>query len=137
MILQGDPAQSVPGVFDVPDDSEFGGVLALRFEDPVEPISLRIVDVETGPQDERARIALVDIPGRRRWIDVPGGFTGGDGGPAGTRVLRLNTLDAQRGLSSIATVRSEPRFDPSRVTRMWVLLRGSDAIDDLIVGSVR
>jgi hypothetical protein len=124
--------QTVPGVFDVPNDDRDGGLLAFDFPRPVRPLSLELIDIDPGAAVTTV-VTLRDDAGRTRVYDVPPGFTEdrvNDGG-SGIRVLRLDTLAPQPGFATTATAAEMPGFLSGRVVRIEVELGGSGAVDDL------
>jgi len=126
------PAQSVPGVFDVPDDDFDGGALTIVFPAPVEPLDVELIDIDPG-LTELAHVTLTDEAGQTRTYTAPAGWTEDITlhGLPGSRTLDLRTLDPQPGFLATATVWEDALFDSTRVVRIEVVLGSSGAIDDL------
>ncbi|MEL6904096.1 MAG: integrin alpha [Planctomycetota bacterium] len=136
LILQEDATQTVPGVYDLPDDAQDGGRLTIELIEPRAPRSLVLVDICPGLPSQDAQVRLVDAAGRERTFVVPGGFTAdGELDPDNAaRTLHLDTLSDQPGVAAVATASEEADFDPLRVTAIRVDLAGSGAVDDLVLG---
>jgi len=133
LILQEDPAQTVPGIYDTPDDAAFGGVLRFELIQAARPRSIVLVDVDPMPPVQDVVVRLVDGAGRVRTYTAPGGFTldaAVDPG-LGARSLRLDTLEDQPGATATATAVEDQDFDARRVALVEVELVGSGAVDDL------
>lgn len=136
LILQEDPLQSVPGLYDFPDDDARGGDVSIHFEErDVTLGSIDLIDICPDPGQE-ARVVLIDRMGRRRIYQAPTGWTEdiAADGPPGYRTLDLTTLSDQPGASStaIATASEDPGFDPFSALTLEVHLGGSGALDNLI-----
>jgi hypothetical protein len=126
------PTQTVPGIFDRPNDDQDGGVLAFRFPEPSRPLSLALVDIDAGA-NQSATVRLFDSGGRTRAYAVPARWTEdllSDGAPA-WRALDLATLDPQPGFAATATASESAGFEPRAVVRIEVVLGSSGAVDDL------
>jgi len=127
------PQQTLPGIFDRPNDDQDGGTFSLTFlHGGVAPLSVVLVDIDLGG-NQMARVTLSDTAGRTRVYAVPGGWTGdlvADGTP-GFRTLDLATLAPQPGFAASATASESPGFDGTRVIRLEVVLGSSGAVDDL------
>jgi hypothetical protein len=134
LILQtGDaPMQTVPGVFDRPNDDEDGGTLFFAFTRPLEVLSLELVDIDQGSA-QTAIVTLTDELGRSRVYSVPMGWTEDIliNGPPGFRTLDTTTLLPQPGFMSAATAVEDPGFDPQTVTLLAVAFGSSGAVDGL------
>jgi len=133
LILQTDAntTQTVPGIFDRPNDDEDGGTLGFVFTTPVEPLGLVLVDIDSGA-DEATQVVLTDTAGRMRVYTVPPSWTGdllADG--VGKRRLDLSSLVPQPGFGSVATAVEDAGFASSRVVALSVQLGSSGAVDDL------
>jgi hypothetical protein len=127
------PLQTVPGIFDRPNDDHRGGTLAFSFaHGPVEPAHVDLVDIDLGA-GQSASVTLFDAANRRRTYWVPAGWTEDVQvhGPPGVRTLDLTTLAPQPGFASTATATEIPGFDPRAVVRVEVHLGSSGAIDQL------
>ncbi len=143
LILQTDANlnECAPGVFCTGNDDEDGGTLAFAFNDPVEPTSVDLIDVDDSGPDEVVTIVLTDTVGRTRTYTVPVNWTGDlvdDGAGKGT--LLLNNTAPQPGFSGSATAVQQAGFDQTSVVSI-VITRGDDcpvseggsgAIDNLI-----
>ncbi|MEM6673579.1 MAG: hypothetical protein AAF726_12105 [Planctomycetota bacterium] len=138
LILQENSTQSVPGIYDVPDDAAFGGTLVIELVEQREPRSLVLVDICPAPTPQDAVVHLVDAAGRSRTFDVPSGFTTDgqfDPGQA-AQTLRLDTLENQPGVTAVATASEDAGFDAARVASIRVELSGSGAVDDVRLGPI-
>lgn len=137
LMLQENPGQTVPGIFDLPDDAANGGSIVfdfspLAFIEKANPVALDLIDVDaTGG----VKIFLTDVLGHGRVYSVPSNWTGDIAvdGPPGYRTLDLTTLLPQPGFASTATATSDPDFIPGEVVRMEVVLVGSGALDNLVL----
>ncbi len=134
LILQNDQAatQTVPGIFDRPNDDENGGALILDFLMPVSPRKLDLVDIDPGISND-STVVLTDSGGRRRTFTVPGGFTEDllANGPPGFRTLDLRNLSPQPGFQKSATAVQDAGFDEGAVLQIQVNLGSSGAVDNL------
>lgn len=134
LILQNSaaPAQTVPGVFDRPNDDQDGGQLIFDFNFPVGLLSVVLVDIDLG-SSQASSLTLSDEQGRTRAYSVPPRWTTDliHDGPPGLGTLDLTTLDPQPGHLSTATASEQAGFDASRVRRLVVVLGSSGALDDL------
>jgi FG-GAP repeat protein len=134
LILQNSlaPTQTVPGVFDRPNDDQDGGTLRFAFPAPVRLAHVDLIDVDRGAE-QAVVVVLRDAAGRTRTYQVPAGWTGDllvDGAPArGT--LDLTTLDPQPGRFATATASESPGFDEARVVVLEAELGSSGALDEL------
>jgi hypothetical protein len=138
LILQENPGQSVPDIFDLPDDAGNGGSIVfdfspLAFIEKANPVALDLVDVDGAGGG--VKIFLTDVLGHGRVFSVPNGWTEDIAvdGPPGYRTLDLTTLLPQPGFASTATATSDPDFIPGEIVRMEVVLIGSGAIDNLVL----
>ncbi len=123
--------QTVPGIFDRPNDDEDGGSLFFSFTAPVLLQSLDLVDIDGGA-DEACSVILTDSLGRTRVYTVPPGWTGDLLlAQPGMLTLDLTTLGMQPGFASTATAAQHPSFDASQVMGLEVRLGSSGAIDNL------
>jgi hypothetical protein len=138
LILQENPGQSVPGIFNLPDDAANGGTLVfdfspLQFIEKASPVALDLIDVDSAGAG--VRVVLTDVLGQIRQFTVPTGWTEDIAaqGPPGWRTLDLTNLLPQPGFLSTATATSHPDFLPGEVVRMEVALLGSGAVDNLVL----
>jgi hypothetical protein len=136
VILQENAGQTVPGVFTQPDDAANGGTVrfdftGFEFIEKVEPLAIDLVDVD--PAGGGVKIFLTDVLGRARTYSVPAGWTTDidAGGPPGFARLDLTDLAPQPGVTSTATVVSDPLYIPGEIVRIDVVWIGSGAIDNL------
>jgi FG-GAP repeat protein len=139
LILQTDAntTQSVPGVFDRPNDDEDGGLFVLDFHAAIRPEHLDLIDIDSSSA-ETSTVTLLDVSGRRRVFLVPPDWTGDlleDG--VGRRTLELDTLAPQPGFGATATATQQPGFDGEHVLRIEVQLGSTGALDDLVWGLPR
>jgi hypothetical protein len=135
LILQsaGATGQTVPGIFDDPDDSSGGGTLVFDFLQPVRAVSVDLIDVDLYPAPQDATVTLIDSSFNTRTYSCPTGWTEDiliDGG-SGLGTLDLTTLAAQPGFAAVATVVEDPGFNPTDVVRMEVNFASSAALDNL------
>jgi hypothetical protein len=135
VVLQEIANQTVPGIFDYPDDTANGGVLVFDFAafgllQKVEPRSLDLIDVDASSMT----VTLIDVLGHDRTYTVPSGWTEDvfADGPPGYRTLDLASLLPQAGFASTATAASDTSFLPDEVARIEIMLHGSGAIDNLV-----
>ncbi len=133
LILQTEPGQTVPGIFDHPNDDWQGGELCFTFPDPgVELVSIDLVDVDDIPFQDMI-LVLTDGNALTRTFLVPSGWTRDRvvDGPPGFRTLSLATLDDQPGFVASATATEVSGFDLTSVTKLQIQLEGSGAVDNL------
>jgi hypothetical protein len=126
------PTQTIPGIFDRPNDDQDGGTFTFTFGRPVEARSVALVDIDQGAT-QVASVRLTDASGGIREYSVPPGWTGDrvTDGTAGIRALDLRTLAPQAGYRSTATAAESAGFDARAVLSLTVHLGSSGAIDDL------
>ncbi len=127
------PTQTVPGVFDTPDDDRSGGVIIFDFLTAVTPQSVDLVDINGDGQ--HVDITLVDAAGLERLYIVPGHWTNDiTTAPVGYDTLDLTTLAPQTGEGgAIATASEDSGFDPTDVVQIVFDFLGSGAIDNIRV----
>jgi hypothetical protein len=133
LILQERPTQSVPDIYDVPDDAQLGGTMAFDFKEAVELVSVDLADVCPGPPVQNVTLTLVDQAFNTRNYFVPGGWTSdllGDG-PPGFHTLDLATLTPQPGFQTTATAAEDAGFDGGHVVALFVHCASSAALDNL------
>ena len=123
------PAQSIPGIFDHPNDAAQGGTIDILFGHLVHLISIDLFDI-CANDNEGAVVRLFDQFGGIRTYTVPAGYTSvGDGG---VRTLDLETLLDQPGATGdVARAEQDDDFEPDRVVALRIVLAGSGAVDDL------
>jgi hypothetical protein len=136
LILQNNGApqslvQSVPGIFDRPNDDADGGSLVFSFVQPVTARRIDLADIDPG-QPNSSSVVLTDADGRTRTFTVPAGWTEDlvDDGAPGYRTLELLLPLAQPGFASVATAVEDAGFDESRVTELRVNLGSSGGVDN-------
>ena len=132
LILQKDSTQSVPGVYDFPNDDPGGGLLRIVFEGTTRLISIDLIDICPDP-GQAATVTLIDADGETARFDVPSGWTEdvAQGGP-GWRTLQLFNREPQVGFQSEATCEVDFGFDHDRVRELTVRFSGSGAIDNVV-----
>lgn len=142
VMLQENAGQSVPGIFNLPDDAANGGTLVFDFTgfaflQKVECRAIDLIDVDTAGSG--ARVSLIDVLGRVRVYTVPVGWTEdiAVNGPPGYRTLDLTSILPQAGFHSSTQVKNPPDFLAGEIVRMEVELRGSGAIDNLVFARER
>jgi len=134
LILQNDSfsTQTVPGIYDTPNDEQDGGTIVFDFLFPVELLSLDLIDINgNGPVD----VILQDGAGATRTYDVPMHWTFDifAQGRDGYDTLDLTSLDPQTGEGGgIATASQDALFDSLDVVRLTVIHSGSAGIDNLV-----
>lgn len=141
VMLQENAGQSVPGIFDLPDDAANGGVFVLDFSgfaflEKVEPRALDLIDVDA---TSGVKVSLIDVLGRTRVYTVPAGWTEdiAANGPPGYRTLDLTSILPQAGYQSSTQVKNPPDFLEGEVVRMELALSGSGAFDNLVFARER
>lgn len=132
IVMQDDPVQSTPGIYDSPAPGANGGTLIFELLQPAAPRSIDLVATGTSTQ---VQVILRDEFGLSRVYDVPPGYTSDLAtNPRGAvRGLRLNTLDEQAGYAATATVDEDPLFDVTRLAYIEVWMNGPGALDRLIL----
>lgn len=129
---QDEDAQTVPGIFDTPDD-EVGFTIIFDFAFEVLVQELAIVDINGGTATD---ITLTDSSGLTRTYLVPEMFTNdiSVSGPFGFQVLDLTTLADQESIDkpgTFTTASEEVGFDASSVVQLEYFTRGSSAISSV------
>src|SRR5262249_38354341 len=134
LILQNNQAatQTVPGIFDHPNDDQDGGTLRFDFPAPVSPRRVDLVDIDPGLPNSSTGV-LTDAGGKKRTFMAPAGWTEDlvNNGPPGFRTLDLRNLAPQPGFQTSATATQDAGFDEDRVVRIQVNLGSSGAVDNL------
>ena len=127
------PTQTLPGIYDTPNDEAAGGTIVFDFVNPLKMLSIDLIDIDgNGPVD----LFLLDGSGRTRTYNVSSSWTRDifSQGPAGFDTLDLTTLAAQVGEGGgTATAFEDLQFDSLDVVRMTVVHSGSAGIDNLVV----
>jgi hypothetical protein len=133
LILQSVGTQTVPGIFDHPNDSANGGRLVFHLGAPAQVFSVDLIDIDVAATLRTTQITLEDEFGRTRTYSVPDEWTNDvvTEGPPGWATLDLTTLLPQPGFRSTATAVEDPGFDSGRVLRVTFDMAGSGAIDNL------
>ncbi len=133
LILQQNPHQTVPGIFDFPNDSAGGGSITIDFLSPSVLFSIDLIDVDAISPTQTVNVTLTDEGGNDRRYVVPGGWTTDvfAQGPPGFGTLDLTSLAPQAGHASTATASEDAGFDADHVVRLVVQLSGSGALDNL------
>ncbi len=133
LILQENNRQTVPGIYDDPDDARLGGELLIDFLAPSQPLSVDLVDIDEASM-QSVLVTLLDANGRRCIYTVPGEWTSDiqADGPPGYGTLDLTTVAPQPGFRSTATASEDPGFEIGNVVRLSISLPGSGAIDNLV-----
>ncbi|MEM9173676.1 MAG: PEP-CTERM sorting domain-containing protein [Myxococcota bacterium] len=130
--------QTVPGIFDTPNDDPGDNLISVVFDQAVTVLSLDVIDINgNGPAEVRLR----DSAGLVRLYDLTMNFTGDpvDGFPG---ILTLDTLlEADQvgvgpllsgGATPMAFFSEDAGFDPTDVVGIDYNLFGSGALDNLV-----
>jgi len=132
LILQTDASttQTVTGIFDHPNDDEGGGTITFAFTNPLQPLSIDLLDVDAAG-NEGIDILLTDFAARTRTYTVPADWTGDltVAGP-GVGTLDLTSLAPQAGFNSIATAVEDANFNANAVVSIVFTLGGSGGLDN-------
>ena len=134
LILQGVAGQTVPGIYDEPNDDRYGGRFVIDFgASEVAPLSVDLMDLCPAPGQD-ATVTLTDDAGRTRTYVVPAGWTEDIqmDGPPGIRTLDLRTLSDQPGFMAVATASQEAGYDRNAVVLLEIAMDGSGAIDNIV-----
>jgi hypothetical protein len=133
LILQNNLAatQTVPGIFDVPNDDTQGGSLFFTFPNPVHVHQIDLIDVDE-EEDAGVTVTLTDSSNLTRTFTAPIAWTEDrlNDGPPAFRTLDLDTLAAQPGFAASATAVEDPGFDSNQVVSMTVDFGGAQATDN-------
>lgn len=127
------PEQTVPGIFDVPNDhysTDPGGTIYFDFLRPVSLTSIDLVDIDI----RGAVVTLIDSEENARVYNVSNhwSFDIYSDGPKGYDTLDLTLLTDQYGEGGgVATVLQDPLFNPESVIGLRVEILGSGAIDNV------
>ncbi len=133
LILQSpdSPVQTVPGIFDAPNDALGGGTFVFDFINAVEMRSVKLLDVDGGNE---VIVTMIDLEGAMRVYDVPASwsFDIDAQGPNGYDTLDMTTLAGQIGEGgATATATEDEGFDATRVTSVTFEFSGSGGLDDV------
>jgi hypothetical protein len=136
LILQNGDApyttQTVPGIFDTPNDDEDGGIFYFDFNSPVFMASIDLIDINAGGM---LSVILRDGSTGSRTYLVPNGWTGDvAAGDVGIQTLDLTTLADQIGVGPgmlIATASESAGFDANDVVQVEINFGGSAAVDNV------
>lgn len=131
VVLQGDPLQSTPGIFDSPGPASGSGEIYLEFLHRTSPISIDLVGLGATTS---AEVSVRDASGLAQTYTVPPGFTSdalADPSRA-TWTLYLDTEEDQRGAHATATAVRQPGFNETSIAALEVRLDGPGAIDRLV-----
>jgi len=146
LILQTDAnlTECSPGFFCSGNDDDDGGTLTFVFNEPVEPISVDLIDVDNPGPDGVVTVTLADSSSDTRTYTVPVNWTGdilAATGPGQATLILDGTAQAGPGPGSpVATAVTDLAFDPADVV-LILIERGDDcpghnggsgAIDNLI-----
>lgn len=135
LILQSTTAatQTVPGIFNVPNDDADGGTFVFDYASPFRMLSIDVIDIDSPTQG--VNFELTDIDGRKRFYTVPSMWTrdiNNTPSAAGYETLNLETLAPQPGEGGgIATASEQDGFNPDAVIRMTAHFLGSGALDNM------
>jgi len=125
------PEQTIPGIFDLPNDEDEGGVIDFAFVNPIQPLNIDLADLCIA-LGEGVTLTLTDDLGAQRVYSVPAGWTEdlvADGGP-GYRTLDLTSLAPQPGFMTVATGAEDPGYDGDAVVAMSIDIFSSAAVDN-------
>ena len=133
------PTQTVPGIFDTPND-QVGGSISFDFSvAPAAPgaVSIDLVDINGGGM---LVITLTDTSSLTRVFSVPDEWTGAiDIPPApGIGTLMLNTTAPQPPVAGApgvapATAVEDPGFDETSLSSILISFGGSGGVDNLVL----
>lgn len=124
------PTQTVPGVFDTPNDSSAGGSIRFDFNDPMRMLSVDLIDMNGG---NGMTVTLMDTMGLSRVYTVPERWTNDvTNAPLGWDTLDLTVLSPQdgEGAGGSATVGQDMGFNEFSVISVEFDLVGSGGIDN-------
>ncbi|HEX6882520.1 MAG TPA: hypothetical protein VF530_04005 [Planctomycetota bacterium] len=124
--------QTVPGIFDTPNDDVNGGTLFFTFPPSVQVHQLDFIDAD---EEEVTGIivTLTDSLARTRVFTIPPAWTEDllNDGPPAVRTLDLDSLAPQPGFAAVATAVEDLGFDADDVVSMTVSLGGAQAMDNI------
>ncbi|MEO0482961.1 MAG: PEP-CTERM sorting domain-containing protein [Planctomycetota bacterium] len=134
VILQnsGSSTQTVPGIFDVPDDATTNnGRYEIDFTENVEILSIDLLDINGGNDVD---IILTDGMGLTRTFEIPMDWTGDPtNNPPGWATLDLTNLAAQAGggPGGLSNAFEDAGFDVLDVAAMEIRFQGSGGWNNL------
>ena len=138
LILQNDnqpisSLQTIPGIFDRPNDDDEGGTFSFTFNRFLEPLSIDLIDVDEAA-NEGMVVTLTDFAGRTRTYTVPTDWTGDiTQGDVGVLSLDLTALAPQPGNNATnATAVEDPGYNPNGVASMVIVSGGSGGLDNFM-----
>jgi hypothetical protein len=134
LILQtdGNTTQTVPGIFDRPNDDEDGGSHTWTFSRAMQPLSIDLIDIDAGA-NEGVQITLTDASGNERVYMIPADWTGDlTNAEPGVGTLDLTTLANQAGWNSMAMATEDAGYDGSAVVSLVVETNGSCGLDNFV-----
>lgn len=125
-------AQSVAGIFNVPNDDTEGGTVFFDFPGEVRVNMIDLIDVDE-EESIGVTVTLLDSGGKTRTYTAPPSWTEDllNDGPPGFRTLDLSTLAPQPGFAASATGVEMAGFNPNKVIKMTVDLGGAQDIDNI------
>ncbi len=127
----GELTQTVPDIFDTPDDFAGTSDVSFDFLSPVELFSVTLIDINGGVT---VTVVLTDTSGNTRTYDVPQQWTNDVSvAPIGYADLDLTTLADQdaEGAGGAATASEDAGFDASSVVSADFTFTGSAALDNV------
>jgi len=134
LILQTDASttQTVSGIFDNPNDDEGGGTITFAFNNPLQPLSIDLIDVDAAG-NEGITVTLTDFAARTRTYTVPADWTGDlTLAQPGVGTLDLTSIAPQAGFNSVATGAEDANFNPNAVVSIVFELGGSGGLDNFL-----
>ena len=136
MILQSNshPNQSVPGIFNTPNDSAQGGTITFDFNAAGANVHVVSMDILDRDANGRTLVTLTDGNGVTRTVDIPAQFTGEPPGDPGVATLDLESgspTESPNIPGLFTTVNTGVGFDIDDVATVTMLFIGSGGIDNL------
>lgn len=121
--------QTVPGIFDQPDDAVSGEIL-FRFASEITAVSITLIDIDVDAVD----VTLRDSSGFERTYHVPAGWTFDvTNSLNGFDVLNLMSTAPQTGEGgATTTVAEDGAFDPTAVIEIELDVHTSAAFDNIV-----
>jgi len=138
LIVQNDTfaTQTVAGTYDVPNDEPDGGTLFFDFVNPVEMLSVVLIDIDA---HGAVNLILTDGSALTRTYSVPNYWTFdiSVSGPNGFDTLDLTILTPQLGEGgAVATAVEDLGFNPLDVATLEIIQSGSAGVDNLSFGVI-